>query len=593
MNKNKSKSPVWNLKLLYKSPADPQIEKDLRRLERLSTVFAKSFDKPDKKYLTDAPALKRALTIYEKLLEAGVPKPLLYFFYLTDIESSNTAASAKLNLISNRITVAFNKLIFFDVSIGQIDHAQQKMFLKDPSLKHFRFFLSCIFENAKHRLSVPEEKILSLKNLPGRELWNQAHDRLLNVQTLEWKGKKMPISQAINMIRSMRLASDRSKLAAAINASLKTVAPFSEAEINAVYTNKKIDDTLRGFDMPYAETVLDYHNDPKVVDNLVKTVTEAFPIAHRFNKIKARLLGQKKLHYYDNRLSIVDGAASYTFDRTVSLVKYAFDKIDPKYSNILESFIEKGQIDVFPRTGKAGGGYCSSSYDAPTFILLNHVDNADSMHTLAHEMGHAFHSEFSRSQGSLYCNYSTSLAETASTLFEGLAQEAEMEGLSPARQITALANKINNEITTIFRSIACFNFESDLHAEIRSTGFVPKEKIAELHNKNMQAYLGDVFEFTPNDGYFFVAWSHIRRFFYVYSYAYGLLVSKALLRRYRKDKSFWKKIEQFLSAGGKDSPENILKEIGIDVSKPDFWKEGLKEIEDDIKKLEKLTRKSR
>jgi oligoendopeptidase F len=219
------------------------------------------------------------------------------------------------------------------------------------------------------------------------------------------------------------------------------------------------------------------------------------------------------------------------------------------------------------------------------------VDNADSMHTLAHEMGHAFHSELSRSQGPLYCGYSTSLAETASTLFEGLAQEAEMEGLSPARQIVALANKINSEITMIFRSIACFNFESDLHAEIRSTGFVPKERIAALHNKNMQAYLGDTFELIPDDGYFFVAWHHIRRFFYVYSYAYGILVSKALLRRYKQDKSFWKKIEQFLSAGGKDSPENILKEIGIDVSKPSFWKEGLKEIEDDISKLEKLTKK--
>src|ERR1035437_9745880 len=587
----KTKKYQWNLKLLYKNEKDPRIERDLRRLEQSSEAFAKSFDRPDKRYLAEARALKKALTAYDKLLAIGVPKPLLYFFYLTDTESSNTAAAAKLNLISNRVTVAFNKLMFFDVSIGQIDPARQKALLKDSSLEHFKFYLSCIFEDAKHRLSVPEEKILSLKSLPGRELWNQAHDRLLNAQTLQWKGKTTPISQAINMIRSMRLPSDRAKLTTAINASLKDVAPFSEAEINAVYTNKKIDDTLRGFAVPYAETVLGYRNDPGVVDNLVKTVTRAFPIAHRFNRIKARLLGQKKLRYYDNRLSINDGAAAYPFNKTVSLVEDTFGKIDSKYADILESFLGNGQIDVFPRTGKAGGGYCSSSYDAPTFILLNHVDNADSMHTLAHEMGHAFHSELSSSQGPLYCGYSTSLAETASTLFEGLAQEAEMEGLSPARQIVALANKINSEITTIFRSIACFNFESDLHAEIRSTGFVPKERIAALHNKNMQAYLGDAFELLPDDGYFFVAWSHIRRFFYVYTYAYGMLVSKALLRRYKQDKSFWTKIEQFLSAGGKDSPENILKEIGIDVSRPSFWKEGLKEIEDDIEKLGKLTKK--
>jgi oligoendopeptidase F len=587
----KTKKYQWNLKLLYSSEKDPQIEKDLKQLEQSCAAFAKRFDVSDKRYLKEALVLKEALLAYEKILKIGVPKPLLYFFYLTDIESSNTAAAAKLNLISNRITVSFNKLIFFDISIGQIDSAHQKIFSKDSSLQHFKFYLSCIFEDAKHRLSIPEEKILSLKSLPSRELWNQAHDRLLNEKTLLWKGKLIPISQAINMIRSMRLASDRAKLTAAINTALKEVAPFSEAEINAVYTNKKIDDSLRGFVVPYAETVLGYRNDPKVVDNLVKTVTQSFPIAHRFNRIKAQLLGQKKLRYYDNRLSINDGATVYPFNKTVSMVKDTFGKIDMKYADILESFLGAGQIDVFPRTGKAGGGYCSSSYNSPTFILLNHVNNADSVHTLAHEMGHAIHSELSRSQGPLYCSYSTSLAETASTLFESLAQEAEMDGLSPARQIVALANKINNEITTIFRSIACFNFESDLHAEIRSAGFVPKERIAALHNKNMQAYLGDAFELMPDDGYFFVAWSHIRRFFYVYTYAYGMLVSKALLRRYRKDKSFWVKIERFLSAGGNNSPENILKEIGIDVSKPSFWKEGLKEIEDDIAKLEKLTKK--
>jgi len=70
-----------------------------------------------------------------------------------------------------------------------------------------------------------------------------------------------------------------------------------------------------------------------------------------------------------------------------------------------------------------------------------------------------------------------------------------------------------------------------------------------------------------------------------------MLVSKAFLRRYKQDPSFWSSIEQFLAAGGKDSPENILKEIGIDVSEPGFWEEGLKEIEEDIAKLEKLTKK--
>jgi oligoendopeptidase F len=227
----------------------------------------------------------------------------------------------------------------------------------------------------------------------------------------------------------------------------------------------------------------------------------------------------------------------------------------------------------------------------PTFVLLNHIDDLYSLKTFAHEMGHAFHAELSKGQGPIYCSYSTSLAETASTLFETIAGDAIYESLPDKEKIILLHDRISDSIASIFRQIACFNYENEIHQTIRTKGYMSKEELADAHNKHMQAYLGPALKMTRDDGYMFVSWMHLRYFFYVYSYAYGLLVSKALLRRYRKDKSFWKKIEQFLSAGGKDSPENILKEIGIDVSKPDFWKEGLKEIEDDIKKLEKLTQK--
>jgi oligoendopeptidase F len=208
-------------------------------------------------------------------------------------------------------------------------------------------------------------------------------------------------------------------------------------------------------------------------------------------------------------------------------------------------------------------------------------------------MGHAFHGELCQKQGTIYSSYSTSLAESASTLFETLAVEEVSETLSDKEKIIALHDRINDDIQTIFRQIACFNFEKDLHQAIRSKGYLTKEEIGWFHNKNMKAYLGPLYQFTENDGYFFVTWSHIRRFFYVYSYAYGQLVSKALVRRYRQDKKFWSKIEQYLSAGGKDSPENILKEIGLDVTKPEFWKEGLKELEENIIKLEKLVAKKK
>jgi oligoendopeptidase F len=257
----------------------------------------------------------------------------------------------------------------------------------------------------------------------------------------------------------------------------------------------------------------------------------------------------------------------------------------------LEGYIKNGQIDVYPKKGKKGGAYCSGSVGLPTYVLLNHASTLDSYKTFAHEMGHAIHTELSKTQPPLYQNYTISVAEVASTLFENFAFDEIFPRLSKKEQIIALHDRINDSISTVFRQIACFNFELDMHKQIRERGALSKEEIAQLHNKHMGAYLGPSFKLKELDGYFFVQWSHIRRHFYVYSYAYGELISKALYAKYKKDPSYIKEIEKFLSAGGSKSPEQIFKDIGIDTSKPQFFVDGLKQIEEDIKELEQLTLK--
>ena len=210
--------------------------------------------------------------------------------------------------------------------------------------------------------------------------------------------------------------------------------------------------------------------------------------------------------------------------------------------------------------------------------------------TFGHEMGHAIHSEFSRSQPVFYEGYSMTTAETASTLFEAFVFQNQFEKLNDEEKIIALHDKIQDDIQTIFRQIACFNFELEMHKTIREKGNMSKEELATLMNKHMKSYIGDM-ELTEKDGYFFVHWSHLRRFFYVYSYAFGQLASKALHKKYMEDNTYIEKIKQFLSAGGSMSPEDIFKSIGVDMTKPDFWKKGIESIAEDITLLEALVNK--
>lgn len=577
----------WNFKLFYSSDNDPQMEKDLKSFENQISLFEKKYkNKTD--YLLYGKKLLKALEEYEKV--SSMPesyKPLHYFQLKRDINSNDKLAQSKVLLYTERFNKELNKIKFFKLNLGTINSKKQKEFLEDKNLEKYYHFLERIFVNAKYQLSEKEEKIVSLLHAPANSMWVSGFSKILSSQKIKFKNKEIPINEASSVLSNLN-TKNRRTLGLELSKKHKELSDVCEAEINAVVTHKKILDELRGFKNTYQSTVISYENDEKVVDNLVEVVTNNFKIAHRFYKIKAKILKEKKLYYSDRAAKIGNLNKSFSFEEAVEIISSAFSKFGLEYEKTFKDFLSNGQIDVYPTLGKKGGAYCWGSYGMPTVVLLNHTNNFNSVMTLGHEMGHAFHTELSHSQTPLYADYTMSVAETASTLFENFVFDEIFEKLSEKEKVVALHDKINDSISTIFRQIACFNFEKELHERIRKDGYMSKENIASLMNKHMKSYLGPVFDLKEEDGYFFVGWPHIRRYFYVYSYAFGGLISDALYLEYKKDKSFKEKIEQFLKAGGSKSPEDIFASIGIDIRDKNFFENGLKRIEEDIKKLEKL-----
>lgn len=578
---------VWDFKLLYKSDTDPQIEKDLKAIEKAFISFEKKYK--GKNFISQVVKLKKALKDYERLEEVvNGFKPYWYFARRKDVQSDNALVAAKLSQYEQRIAVATNRTAFFRIELAKIKPKTQKVFLNNPLLTHYRYLLKVIFDESQYLLSEKEEQLANLLSQPAYSMWVNGQKKYQNGQTIRFKGKDLPLAEAVGMIPTLP-KKDRRFLQVELNAVFKRISHFAEAEINAIYNLKKIMDERRGYPKPYSATVVNYENEEKTVEGLVEVVTKNLKISQRFYRLHAKLLGEKKITRAERAVPIGEIKRKFDFPETIAVVKEAFGKFGPRYPKLLEAYAENGQFDVFPKKGKVGGAYKSTAGRNPILILLNHEGSIRSVETLAHEMGHAYHSELTREkQSAIYQGYSTSTAEVASTFFEQLAMEELENKLDVKDRIILLHNKIKGDVNTIFVQIAFFNFELELHNRIRAEGQVAKEEIAKLMNKHFASCFGDAVELSEGDGYFFVYLSHIRRYFYVYSYAFGQLVSKALFEKWKEDKSYAKKIEQFLSAGGSDTPENIFKSIGIDVRDPQFFQTGLKAIEKDIAKLEKL-----
>src|SRR3989344_2096216 len=576
----------WNLKLLYKSDSDPQIEKDLKAIEDLCLTFEKKYK--GKPFTKNPQGLLKALNESERLNEfMDSHAPSRYFHFKTALDSNDSKSFSISTKYGQRLTEASNKVKFLGLEIAKVPTNKQKIFLNYPALKPYQYLLTQIFANARYNLSEGEEQLEDLLGQPGYWMWIDTQEKLLNQQTIKHKGKNVPIAKAIAGVSDM-VKKDSREVHDKINIALKSISHMAEGELNAVYNFKKIMDKRRGYKNPYSATILGCENNEKAIENFISLASKYFRISHRFYKLQAKLLGEKKIKLADRGAKIGEIKTRFDFPRSVSMLQSALGDFDKEYLGIFDKFLQNGQIDVYPKKGKTGGAYCSGHGQLPTFVLLNHVDTIRSFETLAHEMGHAFHTEMSKRQPSRYRDYTTATAEVASTFFEQVVSEEVEKLLSKKEQIIMLHNKILGDVSTIFRQVAFFNFELDLHEKIRKEGQVSKEDMAKIMSKHLKSYLGDAVEVTDDDGYFYVYLSHIRRFFYVYSYAYGQLISRALYEKWKQDYSYAKKIKQFLSAGGSMSPEDIFKSIGIDTSKSGFFEAGLKGVEKDINRLEKL-----
>lgn len=582
---------VWDLKgLYYKDENDPQIERDIQKTEKAYHAFAKKWRK--RKFTANSKVLKEALVEYEKL--AAMPeatKPGRYFSFRSVLDAKDAVADKKLSLLSQRIRKLSDEVLFFGLEIGKIPRRKQSTLLKDPSLSHFKYYLERAFLSAQHDLSEAEEKIINLKSRQSSNMWANMVEKLIANRTLTFKGKNLPIVEALEMIDTLTLA-DKKKLWPLIVDEMEKLGEVSEHEFNALIMDARTEDDLRGYNKPYSATALSYEDTEKSIENLVSVVsTKGFELSQKFYKLKAKWHNVPTLHY-TQKYQTIGKELTIPFNQAVDICREVFYDVKKEYGQIFDKMLVKGQIDVYPKAGKRGGAFMSGAIGHPTHVFLNHVDNFKSLETLAHEMGHAIHSERSKTQTPFYEGHSITTAETASTLFENLLFDAVYEQAPDNERPILLHDRIARDISTIQRQIAFFNCELEIHTTIKEQGSMTNEELAAAMYRHLKAYLGPAIDLEKRDGYSYVYIPHLRYGFYVYTYAFGILMSTIMANKFKEDRRYADEIDRFLTAGQSATVANIFKSIDIDTNKKATFERALLNHENDILEFEKFVRKN-
>jgi oligoendopeptidase F len=580
------KQITWNLGVLFKSDDDTEIERKRKDVEKNSYVFINKW-KNRKDYLKDPSVLKKALDEYErwKRYWSSDGDEGYYFMLRTAQDQNDPKLRAKFNKVEYFSRKIENDMQFFHLRIAGIPGKYHRRFLDYKGLKKYRHFLERIFAESKYLLSEPEERILNLKSATSYANWTRMTSGFLAKEerqvTVENGTTLTKTFSEISSLMNSRYKAVRDSAAKAFNDILAKHVDTAEAEINSILSNKKVDDELRGLPRPDLARHISDDIDSEVVDSLLEAVSGRFGIPSRYYRLKTGILGVRKLKYHERNAEYGSLSKKYTYGQAVRLVHRVFERLDPEFARILKMFTENGQFDVYPGKGKVSGAFCAHHLiSQPTYILLNHTNRLNDVLTLAHELGHGINNELVRKkQNSLNFGTPTSTAEVASTFMEDFVLQEMLREADNELRLSLMMMKLNDEVSTIFRQVACYRFEQELHGEFRDKGYLSRKDIGSLFQKHMASYMGDFVEQSSGSENWWVYWSHIRSFFYVYSYAGGLLISKSLQRSVKEDQSFIRKVKEFLSAGLSDSPKNIFKNLGIDITDERFWNRGIDEVE--------------
>ncbi len=590
---------IWDLRDLFARDDDPAVDENLREVERASRRFIDKWkDRND--YLRDPAVLATALGEYEKWKRSyGADGDAGYYFWLrTQQDQNDPGLKARFNKIEEFSRRIENEIQFFHLRVARISPGLQKKFLSFAGLRKYRHFLERVFAESRYLLSEPEERVLNLKEPTSNSNWVRMTSGFLakeEKKVLLEDGKRAVKTFAeVASLMNSRDRRVRDTAAMAFNEVLAKHVEVAETELNSVLANKKVDDELRGLARPDLQRHLSDDIDSTVVDALIHSVSSRFDIPARFYELKAKLMGVKRLKYHERNVELGTIDRRYPWARASRLVMKVVRNLDDEFAAIFEGFLKEGRIDVHPSKGKAGGAFCVYHLlTQPTFLLLNHTERLGDVLTLAHELGHGINDELMRKkQNALNFGTPISTAEVASTFMEDFVLQEVLRESDEEARLAIMMMKLNDDVSTIFRQVACYSFEQELHAVFRQKGYLSKEEIGALFGKHMSAYMGGSVEQSAGSENWWVYWSHIRYFFYVYSYASGLLISKSLQNSVKHDPAFISKVKEFLSAGLSDSPKNIFLRLGIDITDETFWDRALDEVEDLLSQTETLARKS-
>ena len=330
-----------------------------------------------------------------------------------------------------------------------------------------------------------------------------------------------------------------------------------------------------------------------VYDNLIAAVRSHLPAVHAYFDMRRRKMKLDKIHHYDTYVPILTETKTHrSWDQAVELVMESLRPLGTEYCQTLRKGLVGRWCDRYPNAGKQSGAFSCGSYDGDPYILMNYKsDVLNDVFTLAHEAGHSMHSYYSAgNQPFQYYNYTIFVAEVASTFNEQLLAETMIEKAASREEKAAIINhEIDSIRATIVRQTMFAEFEKKIHAMAEAGEPLTVASFKSVYGELLRDYFGPEFSLDDELQLECFRIPHFYRAFYVYKYATGLSAAIALSQRVlHGGPTELQQYLGFLKAGCSKDPLDLLKDAGVDMTRPQPVETALERFSVLVKQLDAL-----
>ncbi len=580
---------TWSLTDLFPGFDSPEMKQGLETLQSTADGFAER-----RVELIEDIQPERFLEILRQFEEISRLASRINAFASLNFsaDTQDQTAQTFLAQIQQVLAGVENRTLFFSLWWKALGDASAQHLMEASGDYHAWLEQMRLFK--PYTLSEPEESIINVKNTTGFSALTTLYNSLTNryAFNLKIEGEAKELTRGELMVHVRR---NDPNLRAAAYQELYRVFGQDGPILGQIYQTLVRDwhneqQEMRGFASPLSARNLTNDIPDSVVDTLLDVSQKNTQIFQRFFRLKARLMGMDKLRRYDIYAPVVASEKTYLFEQAAELVLESFARFDPRLDKLARRVFDERRLDSSVRKGKRNGAFCYTvSPELTPWVLVNYQMRAEDVATLAHELGHAVHSMLAEHHNLFTQQSSLPLAETASTFGEMMLIDRLLEQESDESvHRDLLFRQVEDSYATIMRQTYFALFEREAHGMVQHGASV--DDLAEAYLKNLLDQFGDSIWVAPEFRWEWVSIPHIYHVpFYVYAYAFGQLLVLSLYEQYKTEGDPFKpRYLDILSAGGSDSPVQILLAAGIDVYDPAFWQGGFDVIAQLVDQLEQL-----